>query len=619
MKSILSKADLYAYKIKMTLNQEEKISTAFGRTLSVLTFLILLVFTWFVGNDFIYHANPVSFMDELIGSDFPRINITAEYFPLAFGLSDQYGYPVKNDSIIEFHLIKSQFIFAENIHTVTDIELEICKHKHFPSIPQNEFDIAHIEGFYCPKNYTDLFLEGSFISGLLTSLSFVAKKCDFKNFPQKCASKEQIDKFISDNGVNYNIFYIENYISIGNYTNPLRPLIINKWKFFQTNNQKITNFNLQENHLKTDIAIFSTNYHDLRYAKLVEEPTDWINYSENDRILAMFNFHSSNISQQNFRKYIKISDILASVGGLIKISILFFSFIHKPFIQLEKFNLLLQSIKDEDEILNYIEKKRNIRIFTKVPDNNYNRSFSSVQSEKNLNNKEENSISNKNDGKFNNLRIQQDVSEIKELNNINNSEIPVKKVHKNNYFKDLKHFEKNREITNEIRNCDFIQEKRVMNNTIDDKKRNFFNETNNIRKKEYENKHMTFQEKYNLQHNPSEIIGKLIQNLNNKITPKDIKNVNENNQNKLKIKEFNISYCEFIKGFIFNLKIFKNKCKDNQISQIYKEYSKYQKNLFSSIDYSDFTKTMIKLRIMIDGYLYNENLLSEKEELNERK
>jgi len=178
-------------------------------------------------------------------------------------------------------------------------------------------------------------------------LSFVTKKCDFKNFPQKCVTKQKINNLISENGINYNIFYIENYISIGNYTHPLRPLIINKWKFFQTESQKITNFKLQENSLKTDIAIFSTNYNDLKYAKLVEEPTDWINYSENDRILAMFNFHSSNISQQYFRKYIKLSDILASVGGLIKVFILIFTLIHKPFICLERFNLLFYSIKEK--------------------------------------------------------------------------------------------------------------------------------------------------------------------------------------------------------------------------------------------------------------------------------
>jgi len=137
-----------------------------------------------------------------------------------------------------------------------EVELERCTKFHFPAISQKEYNDASIDGFFCPKNYTDLYVEGSFISKTMTSLSFVAKKCDFQNYPRKCGTKKEIDNFISDNGLNYNIYYIENYISIGNYSKPLQPLIINKYKFFQWNNMKITNFFLQENILKTDIAFF---------------------------------------------------------------------------------------------------------------------------------------------------------------------------------------------------------------------------------------------------------------------------------------------------------------------------------------------------------------------------
>jgi len=329
MKSILSLVDIYAYKIKMTLNQEERISTSLGRTLSVLTFFILVVFTWFVGNDFVYRKNPVSYVDEKISSDYPKILMTPEYFPIAFGLTNEYGAPMKNDSLIETKLIQTQLNFNIDPPEIkTEIELEPCKKDHFPSIDQKQFVDASIELFYCPKLNSNLFLEGSFISYNLTSLSFVAYKCDYKKHPDKCGTKEEIDKYITKNVLNYNIFYIENYISIGDYLHPLQTYIINKWKFFQTAYKKITNYNLQENYLKTDSAVFSTNFEEIKYGKLIEEPTDWIDYDEDDRRLAMMNIHSSNISQRFYRKYIKLSEILASVGGLIKISILFFTFLH---------------------------------------------------------------------------------------------------------------------------------------------------------------------------------------------------------------------------------------------------------------------------------------------------
>lgn len=198
-------------------------------------------------------------MNEKIETLYPRINITSEFFPFAFGLGNQYGYPYRNDSIVELKFFRDQFFFDKGVHTQTEIELEKCTSKHFMAIIKEEFDAAYIDGYYCPKNYSDIYVEGSFISNNLTSISFQVFKCDYEKFPQKCGTKEEIDKTIVESVLNYNIFYIGNYISIGNYSNPLKPLVINKRKFLQRNNRKITNFYLQENFLITDNAIFSTN------------------------------------------------------------------------------------------------------------------------------------------------------------------------------------------------------------------------------------------------------------------------------------------------------------------------------------------------------------------------
>jgi len=64
MNTLFNILDIYAYEIKFTLNQKEKISTTFGKILSILTFFILIIFTWFVGNDFLYRLNPISYTDK---------------------------------------------------------------------------------------------------------------------------------------------------------------------------------------------------------------------------------------------------------------------------------------------------------------------------------------------------------------------------------------------------------------------------------------------------------------------------------------------------------------------------------------------------------------------------
>jgi len=618
MDYILSIADIYAYKIKMTLDQKERISTHLGKILSILTFFILLVFTWFVGNDFIYRRNPVSYVDEKIGDTYPRINLTREFFPLAFGLSDLYGLPMRNDSLIEFKLVKNVFTrdsetFFLTLQSLTEIEIRKCKKDDFPMITLDAFNGAGLDGFYCPVNLNDIFLQGSFTSSSLDSISFTAKKCDFKNHPEKCGTKEEIDNFIAVNLLNYNVFFIENYISIGDYSKPLKPVIINKYKFFQSNNLKITNFFLQENYLKTDSAIFSTKYDDLLYGKLVEDPTDWINFDENDGTLAMFNIHSSNISQYYYRKYIKLSDILASVGGLIKVSIIFFSFIHKPFIHLEKFNLLLHSIQDENEILNYIEHKEIFKKITFARDNdNIKKSNPSIKSNKQLNENDE-KICNLDKNKLNNniysikknnvIFKQGIVSNVSRDDN-NNSEVAFKKIQSNNYFKDLDCFEKSIVKNNEIWN---FEKKKVHNDKNNQNSLNAPNDDLNKRRKfQLENKIKTMEEKINHHQENTETIKKN-ESQENK-SEKDLNNMVpysiENKKSFIEIQNLKMGYCDLIKGYICNLKIFKNK--KNPISNKYREFSKYETNLTSLIDYSNLIKMMIKLRIMIDGFIKQE-------------
>jgi len=137
--------------------------------------------------------------------------------------------------------------------------MNLCTKDKFPTVSLDDFNGAGLSGFYCPKNYSDMFLEGSFVSSSLNSISFTAKKCDFQNNPDKCGTKEEIYNFITSNVLNYYVFFIENFISIGNYANPFHPVVTGSYKFFQSNNRKITTFIIQQNYLKTDTVILSTN------------------------------------------------------------------------------------------------------------------------------------------------------------------------------------------------------------------------------------------------------------------------------------------------------------------------------------------------------------------------
>jgi hypothetical protein len=428
MKTFLRYLDVYSYDIKMKINDREKISSLIGILLSILTFFVLIVFSWLIGNDFIYRTNPNSYMDQNIGKAYPRINLTREFAPLAFGFSDEYGYPFLNESILIFKFLKYSYTLNETLSAfndpvVTQIELENCNSNNFPSVSKEEFDHAALLGFYCPKNYDELYVEGSWISQNLTYLMFEVYKCDYDTDPEKCATEQEIEKVIAGNLLNYNLFYVGNNIALGNFSNPLIGRIVNKYKYIHPKNNKLTNIFVQKNKIFTDVAFLSSNFDELEYSKIEEIDTDIINLDNKNKRLASFVFYANNKSDYYYRTYIKISEILASVGGLIKILFLFFSFIIRPFYRLEKFNLIYNKIENDEDIVNFIERKSN---FSLKLNNSYTFSNNIICNNNSSNKIEENK-------KITNIDSSQINNQTK-----HDSNVEINNLHKSKYSKNVK-------------------------------------------------------------------------------------------------------------------------------------------------------------------------------------
>jgi len=215
-----------------------------------------------------------------------------------------------------------------------------------------------------------------------------------------------------------------------------------------------------------------------------------------------------------------------------------------------------------------------------------------------------------NNNKKNNVKFEEEDGK-KETSNINNSEVPLSKVQNNNFFKDLDSFEKSIVKNNELWNSDLKKEKNGrLENKKDDKNSDLSNDSSIKQPTENENKIVaTTNRNINVKkinHN-SKIHGNPLKIQKEEKLPNDMKELfekTEKNENNLKIKDFKLGYCELIKGYICNFKPFKKN--NNPIHKKYSEFSKYESNFSSLIDYSNLIKMMIKLRIMIDTLLKQE-------------
>jgi len=116
------------------------------------------------------------------------------------------------------------------------------------------------------------------------------------------------------------------------------------YKFIPANNLKVRDFKIQEEILYTDNGIFLESYEEKMFLKMIESQTDSIDFYIKSKEIIQLNFYSSNRSENHYRYYIKITDILSSMGGLIKLCVIFFSFLNIPFGHFEKFNVFFENI-----------------------------------------------------------------------------------------------------------------------------------------------------------------------------------------------------------------------------------------------------------------------------------
>jgi len=387
MKKFLKAIDIYGGDINLTINKNEKIKTIMGGCLTLFTLLSLHILGWFVGNDIFYKVRPFSYVDNKITADYPKSYINKTNFPLAFGLSDYDSVPLVVENLIQYELVKKDFLisnktgFFELVNS-TIIDYRACVPSDFPMIKKEAFYAASLSGYFCPVS-NNLFVEGYWSEKIVSFLSLSVKKCDYDINPNFCGTKAEIDKFIIERFMNINIITIENILSVANYENPITPTLLILYKFLHTKNSKITNFMIQKNNLLTDYGFFLETYEQNDFLKISELQTEVLDLDENTKEMMQMNIYSSNKSDTYFRKYIKITDILASLGGLIKVTLIFISFLNIPFKQFEKFSLIYQKIfSDEDDFnLNKNENTYYDDSFLMLNKKNFNSNFSKKKGE----------------------------------------------------------------------------------------------------------------------------------------------------------------------------------------------------------------------------------------------
>jgi hypothetical protein len=116
---------------------------------------------------------------------------------------------------------------------------------------------------------------------------------------------------------------------------------------------------VETNEIVTDKRLIFRDIYLEMYKRLTISQSDATIYNEREKELLSANFYSTNKKTITYRKYIKIPEIIASVGGIFKFISLFFEYLNRPFNFLIWNSEIIESLFEKQSIGKLEEKQNN--------------------------------------------------------------------------------------------------------------------------------------------------------------------------------------------------------------------------------------------------------------------
>jgi len=566
--SWFKKIDIFGNLFNFTINKQSKFKTNLGSIFSIITLFVILLACIFFGTDFYNRKNPKVLSQKTVPENYTKINITNKILTISWRIEDSNG----------IELDFSEILFPAIVYNSMNLNPE-TKNLEFIDPPRNLpykrcNETINEPNFYKVKNPEEWFCidfdvrslqwggnwDGQFVNYFMLTLNVCKHNDQNERINESCVEFKKLKEFLFQR-VFFSINLPSVYFDFTDYENPLKIEYKNFYSHL-TRNLHLSDFcNFNNPLLKDDRGwIFTDNQEETNISFDNCDRNYYIKFDEDyldptsDDIFYGIDLYLGKSYPYYIRSFMKFQDLVAIVGGFVKLITLIFGFV----------NLYFNTYERDKFIINYF--------FNSFKNNN-----NEEQNKDNLNNKKffpmlnAKSISNSNNFKFSNdfqdirnsidtNRKYLNIKNQKHGGNYNNNET-IRKTQENNTLKNLEknsQFKRqtsnsNLDSRNPIKNKNFIND--TMQLTVYSKnyhveKENKLNEESirndfgNENKKNFEENHINdtkshilFYKKENFSHNDSngyalkkisseKLEGQLFYNFNKKFVNNQNKNAN---------------------------------------------------------------------------------------------
>ena len=325
--------DQFGQTPQFLIKKDIQYHSIFGGLMTILVYIIGLIALIF-------------FSQEIFSKNSPSVNLATQNdghpskidyfdnFEFLIGIQNQQYVVEINDKFFtaEGFLFQTVVNDSGTFNIRHTIDLEPCSEALKYSPNYNLFQNLNLEGYYCISrnqskfNDKDIFIRDFWGSDGFQMLQIKFYDCKNSSTSQNCAPQEEIDKYLGLTEVS--LFTVDNLVKTRDYKHPYERTVKEKFYYVSNNFQvSITEYLKHLTIISDDGLLFTTNktidmfQHDYLM--------DYTIYQRDSKTFVSFTVQLNNIREVYYRKYYKLQDLAAQVGGIFKTLLIIFYVITK--------------------------------------------------------------------------------------------------------------------------------------------------------------------------------------------------------------------------------------------------------------------------------------------------
>ena len=348
--NFLSNFDFVSPEITLFYEGKSSHSSLASGIISVILIILIVIFTTYVSSDFLFRQNPSAYFYSRYIDDIKehKFNSKGLFHFIYFNNGDDFNIPI-NTSIFSIVGVDLTHFPTDNNESNYDHYIyEACDSTDAGDLydiikEDNNVSIYFSNAFCIKKFYNSSTKEiinnddKNFVYPKLQHGTAKTNNLRYGVYIQKCQNiltkkcyeslnDEYFINLFNNNSFGYSISFIEHYIDVDNYNNPIKTSFQRISNTFNKNTYTANHLNYRPINLKTNNGIF--------FDKVSEKDT--FNYYLNEKltldsnfsVFGSFNFWIQNQLDSYNRTYKKIWDIAGDVDGVIEILMLLIKFIN---------------------------------------------------------------------------------------------------------------------------------------------------------------------------------------------------------------------------------------------------------------------------------------------------